>query len=558
MHERTRPKTNEIDSMKKLSPSTLVFPPAWAALATLRCARLALRRRCFRLFLLLALPCAALAQSPAPDSFNPGEGAEVLAIAVQPDGKIVVGGPFSGLDRINGDGTLDTNFNVVANGPATSLVLQADGKIVVGGEFTTLAGQNRNYIGRLNADGTLDTSFNPGAGGAYGVYCLALQADGKILVGGFFGTLGGQNRDNIGRLNADGTLDTNFNAAVGEYYPEVDALAVQTDGKILVGGQFTTLNGQTRTNFGRLSADGTLDTSFDPGAPVGSVDSLAVQPDGKILVGGFTRLNPDGTVDPSFNPQVSVYARSLALQADGKIVVGGQFTTLAGQSRTNLGRLNTDGTLDVSFNAGATGPYGRVSCLAVQADGKILVGGRFATLGGQSRINIGRLNNTGPATQGLTFDGSTLSWMRGGSTPEVWRTRFEYSSNGASWTNLGTGTRIPGGWQLTGLAIPIDATVRARGFVASSASSWFVEQTLAVAQTPPVILVHDPDFGVRSNQFGFNTHALSGQAVVIETSTDFVTWTPLQTNLVTGSGVFFFTDAQSGRFPRRFYRARLQ
>ena len=142
--------------------------------------------------------------------------------------------------------------------------------------FTTLGGggtgtTTRNHIGRLNADGSLDTSFDPGANGA--VYALAVQADGKILVGGYFTTLGGggtgtTTRNYIGRLNADGSLDTSFDpGANGAVY----ALAVQADGKILVGGDFTTLGGggtgtTTRNHIGRLNADGSLDTSFDPGA----------------------------------------------------------------------------------------------------------------------------------------------------------------------------------------------------------------------------------------------------------------------------------------------------
>src|SRR5437899_11448690 len=109
----------------------------------------------------------------------------------------------------------------------------------------------------------------------------------------------------------------------------------------------------------------------------------------------------------------------MAVQADGKILVGGYFSTLGGQSRNYIGRLNADGTLDTSFDPGADNA---VNSLAVQADGKILVGGFFTTVGGQSRNYIGRLNNTGPATQSLTFDGSTLTWMRGGTSPEVWRT----------------------------------------------------------------------------------------------------------------------------------------
>src|SRR5207249_3156817 len=98
------------------------------------------------------------------------------------------------------------SFNPGANSSVYCFALQADGKILVGGGFTTLGGQNRNYIGRLNSDGTLDATFNPGANGW--VYSLAMQADGKILVGGNFRSLGGQSRNFIGRLNPDGTLDT--------------------------------------------------------------------------------------------------------------------------------------------------------------------------------------------------------------------------------------------------------------------------------------------------------------------------------------------------------------
>ncbi|MEK7675733.1 MAG: immunoglobulin domain-containing protein, partial [Verrucomicrobiota bacterium] len=399
--------------------------------------------------LALALPAAA--QLPTPDSFNPG-----------------------------------------ANDQVNSLAVQADGKILVGGSFATLGGQSRNCIGRLNADGTLDTSFNPGANDR--VNSLAVQADGKILVGGYFDKLGGQSRNCIGRLNADGTLDTSFNLGANYW---VYSLSAQSDGKILVGGSFTTLGGQSRNFIGRLNADGTLDTSFDPGASY-TVASLVVQADQKILVGGgFTtlggesrtnigRLNADGTLDPSFNPGANGWVYSLAVQTDGKILVGGYLSTLGGKSRTNIGRLNADGTLDPSFNPGAND---WVDSLAVQADGKILVGGYFTTLGGQSRTSIGRLNNTGPATQNLTYDGSTIAWTRGGSSPEVWRTTFEHSANATDWTSLGAGTRIAGGWQLTGLSLLPNGIMRARGYVTGgfcNGSGWFVE-TMTMIGAPVII-----------------------------------------------------------------------
>lgn len=349
-----------------------------------------------------------------------------------------------------------------------SLAVQADGKILVGGIFTTLGGQSRIGIGRLNADGTLDTSFNPGAD-SY-VNSLAVQPDGKILVGSYLGTLI--------RLNADGTLDTSFNPRPNG---SVRAVGLQADSRILVAGEFTVLGGQVRNNLGQLNADGTLDTSFNPGA-YHTVRTLALQTDGKILVGGtygmLRRINADGTPDTSFNPGANSTVSSLAAQADGKILAGGEFTGLGGQSRNHIGRLNADGTLDTSFNPGANDP---VRSLAVQADGKILVGGHFNILDGQSRNYIGRLNNTGPASQSLTFDGSTLTWMRAGTSPEAWRTTFEYSPDGASWTNLGAGIRITGGWQLTGLALATNTTFLARGYAVGgwgNNSGWFVESSI--------------------------------------------------------------------------------
>ncbi len=129
-------------------------------------------------------------------------------------------------------------------------------------------------------------------------------------------------------------------------------------------------------------------------------------------------------------------------------------------------------------------------CLAVQADGKILVGGEFTTLGGQPRNYIGRLNNTAPATQSLTYDGSTLTWLRGGTSPEVWRTTFDASTNsGTDWFGLGAGTRISGGWQLTGVSLPAVWTIRARGFVTGgefNGSAWFVETNL-VTSAPLIV-----------------------------------------------------------------------
>jgi len=456
------------------------------------------------LLILSLLPSALLrAQSPAVDDFNPGPNGAVYSLAVQGEGEILVGGyfgrlggqPRSSIGRVHDNGTVDTTFELRGASPlfyVYALATQPDGKVLMGGTFWMLGGQLHRSLARLNTNGTPDASFNSGSDGA--VNSLALQADGKILVGGTFTNLCDQPRRRIGRLNADGTLDTSFNPGTdGTVY----SVAEQADGKILVGGAFTNLCGQTRRLLGRLNADGTLDASFNPGAGGTSayIGSLMVQADGKILVGGYfdmlggqtrsniARINVDGTLDASFNPGTggnSAYVASLVAQADGKILVGGSFTNLCGQTRKRIGRLNADGTLDPSFNPEASAIAAFVGSLAVQTNGKILVGGFFTALGGQPRSGVGRLNNTEPATQNLTSGGSIITWLRGGTSPEVWRTTFEHSPDGSNWTHLGDGVRIPGGWQLTNVVVPPANTIRARGFVSGSGvNAWFVESQIS-------------------------------------------------------------------------------
>ncbi len=461
----------------------------------------------------LAAAFRCLAQSPTVDSFNPGADNEIYTIAPQADDKMLLGGYFlnlggqacSYLGRLNTQGTFDPTFNAGIDSAVSCLAVQDDGKIVLGGDFSTLKGQSRLRIGRLNPDGSLDASFNPGAGGS--VNCLAVQADGKIVVGGHFTSLGGQTRNNLGRLNADGTLDTAFNpGATKPSYTSVNSLALQPDGSILVGGSFTSLGGQARTNIGRLNGNGSVDVDFNPGAGdfYSGVAAIAVQSNGKILVaGGFTtlagqmvtnigRLKADGALDPFFNSGANSGVTCLALLADGRILAGGAFTNLAGATRTLIGRLNEDGTADPAFNPAASGgtypfygPY--MNCIAVQADGKILLGGRFTTLAGQTRTNIGRLASTEVAVQNLVFDGSSITWLRDGIIPEVWRTRFDACTNGLDWFNLGSAVRIPGGWQVSGLMLPTNATIRVRGFVTGghgNSSSWSVENMVG----PPAVI----------------------------------------------------------------------
>jgi uncharacterized delta-60 repeat protein len=514
---------------------------------------------------------ALIAQSPLPDDFNPGADYRVSALALQPDGKILivgVAGESSGrVARLNPDGTIDDGFkpSVTSSGGAGwglwgQIALSADENILLGGHFANVNGQPRTNLARFSAAGTLDSEFISQAVGdsAYpdGMTALLLQSDGKILVGEACAWCPGA----LVRLDTDGRKDSAFLVSSLAYGPET--MAMQEDGKILVGGVFDKIGGQSRTKLARLNPDGTLDPSFTP-AIDGPVRPIAVQADGKILITGIfnsvagqahtnlARLNPDGTVDAAFHADVNSWVFWMAQQTDGKIVLGGQFTRVNGQSRVGLARLHPDGTLDHEFSPGVDG-NGLVYSVAIQVDGKILVGGDFTTLGGLSRKNLGRLNNTGPATQSLEFDGSTVRWLRGGTSPEVWRTTFDVSIDGVSWKSLGAGRRIPGGWELSNISIPAGSTIRTRGFVAGGGwGEGLVEARVLVnAVTRPKI---DIDGSLRSGSaFGFNITGNRGQTITVEASSNLMQWLPIWTNVLADTPTFFSESREQQR--TRFYR----
>src|SRR5262249_17717925 len=146
-----------------------------------------------------------------------------------------------------------------------ALALQLDDKILLSGYFTFINGTNRNRIARLNTDGSLDSSFDPGTGANNYVYPVAAQPDGKVLIGGNFTFINETNRNRVARLNIDGSLDTTFDPGDGPS-DQVNCLALQTDGKVVIGGNFTRINNTNRNYIARLNADGSLDDGFNPGA----------------------------------------------------------------------------------------------------------------------------------------------------------------------------------------------------------------------------------------------------------------------------------------------------
>src|SRR6202011_1327962 len=292
-----------------------------------------------------------------------------------------------GAAAVRGQSALD-GFDPNANGTVRVVVAQPDGKILIGGEFTSLAPNGgtavaRNYIARLNADGTLDTAFNPSANNF--VLIIAVQADGQILAGGTFTSIGGQTRNSMARLDAVTGAADSFNPSANGF---VQGIAVQIDGKILAGGAFTFIGGQTRNRMARLDPVTGAADSFDPNAS-GIVRSIVVQTDGKILasgdfngansIGGQTRnyiarLDATTGLADSFNPNADNVVNSIAVQADGRVVAGGFFTTIGGPTRNRIARLDAVTGLADSFDPNANNV---VYSIAVQQDGKILAGGSF-------------------------------------------------------------------------------------------------------------------------------------------------------------------------------------
>jgi len=297
-------------------------------------------------------------------SFNPDFDTDntLKTLLVQPDGKILIGGGYvkdgafiNSIFRLNSDGSKDTGFNpgTGAKGNILSISFQTDGKIIIGGYFSEYNGTAIENIARLNSDGSLDTTFNPGNNINGGVWTTAIQSDGKILVGGTF-------LKTIVRLNTDGSLDANFNSAIKNIF--CLATAVQTDGKIIIGGSYSGSNNIDERSINRLNSDGSIDSSFDKGTgPDGYICTISLQSDGTIIIGGdfdnydgteinsIACLNKDGSLDTKFNPGASINPlstiKSSIIQPNGKIIISGDFTSYNNIGRNRIVRLEGNDNL---------------------------------------------------------------------------------------------------------------------------------------------------------------------------------------------------------------------
>ncbi len=272
------------------------------------------------------------------------------------------GVPRNYIARLNTDGSLDTTFNpgTGANTTIFSGLVMLETKIVIWGNFTSYNGVARNRIARLNTDGSLDTTFNPGVGANSSVYTALIQPSSKLLIAGNFTSYNSTAITRIARINSNGSLDTTFNPGLGATGIDPNTnyianMATQADGKIIIAGWFTSYNGVTRNRIARINTDGSLDTTFDPGVGTDSGIYLAtVQIDNKILITGpfnsyngtarnyIARLNTDGSLDTTFDPlpgaNYLIYGSTV--QFDDKILIYGYFTSYNGIPKYYIARIN--------------------------------------------------------------------------------------------------------------------------------------------------------------------------------------------------------------------------
>ncbi|MBK6726498.1 MAG: delta-60 repeat domain-containing protein [Xanthomonadales bacterium] len=394
---------------------------------------------------------------------------EVRALATDAAGNVYVGGNFTEVNgqtrtflvrlSTSGSGALDPVWNPQVLGSVNAVILDGFGNVLVGGIFSTIGAVSRPHIARLSSAGAglVDPIWNPSPDGV--VTEIALGPAGSVLVAGGFGNIGGQARVNLAKVSesgaglADPTWDPGLAANA-----QIDALATDGSGRVYVGGYFTTIGGATRPNLARLSGSGTgAADAWAPGAG-GFVLDVAIGPDGMIYavgdfvvvngsmyVNGIARFSPTtADVDPNWRPlttgsspmvvnfaadgdaliggafrsiegqeaagfvRIDAAAPNVVLaastdqpgsgmavlrQADGGLVVGGRFWKVGSVLRNGLARFRPDGALDLDWDPAPNGSI--VYALAQDASGRVYIGGDFTTIGGAARSRLARYAWTG-------------------------------------------------------------------------------------------------------------------------------------------------------------------
>ncbi len=450
------------------------------------------------------------------ESFNPGTGVcpnswshgVVQAIARQADGRILVGGDFRefngvpcpGLVRLMPGGAVDPSFTATFlsgfyRPRVKRLVLQADGKVL-----SVVGGTGADFLVRLNANGSLDSDFGSAVAEPGEIEGLLLQADGGVLVAGRFDTLKGVGRTNLARINPDGSVAAALpvHLTVAGEPGWITAMASDAGEKLLIGGTFDTVNGVTRHNLARVDTNGVLDINF--AAP------------------GFTNALSD---------VLGVNLRTLVIQADGKAVVGGSVWQFDGEVLPILARLNLNGSRDTTFSVALSnsfyGPVPQVTVMLWQPDNRLLIAGQFTHVNGIFRRNLARLH----------ADGSLDPSFQSG---EI-ETEFYDSA-------------------LDDLVHALVLQPDGQLLVGGEFSELDGQTSCGIARLNGIKLCVEPLVWNGNGPWQIRFTGTTGAHYSVLASSDLIQWTLIGVAVETTPGTFAITDPDSVLQPRRFYQLR--
>lgn len=340
--------------------------------------------------------------------------------------------PIHNLALLNTNGIIDSSFNAGTGpdpvffdyGPHPEMICeQPDGKIIIVGSFTSFNGSSQNRIVRIHPNGSIDSTFKIGSGADNRVFCVKLQADGKILVGGIFTVFNDLPASNLVRLNPNGSVDTSFNIGKGFEYKIssgtqqsscITAIELQED-KILVGGFFNRFIGLVKNTMVRLNANGSLDNALTISENMsgGTLQKIVYHPGtNRIYIGGYIsdfsgvvttkvlRLYPDGSTDTTYNsPGLTGFEalseiNDFVLLPDGKLLVAGLFAI---SGCNDLARFNPDGTCDTTFHFTTFLYSNKVNSIVPSGTGEIYASGDFSWVNNESisKGSIVKLLNNG-------------------------------------------------------------------------------------------------------------------------------------------------------------------
>lgn len=367
-----------------------------------------------------------LLDRPNVDIVGRGDVYASLALA---DGSVLFGGHFQQVDGVprqslfkrRPDGTLDPDWHPAVDGYVYAFAADAAGNVYVGGYFTTIGGQVRRNLAKLSASGAgaVDQDWNPSPDSS--VAALAIDAAGNVYVGGNFTAIGGRARPNLAKLAGDrfGVADPDWNPAPDN---DVNAIVLDTNGNLFVGGRFHRIGGQGHMKVAKLSAGGTgaVDAAWAPSlvVPEAVVNALVLDRAGHLFIGGsFHRVNTlerdsvaklsasgTGVVDADWKPSVDGEILTMVIDAGGDICIGGRFVAAGGLPRRSLARLSASGSgaVDPDWNPS---PDDLVETVTIAADGTIYIGGWFETFAGLPRLGLAVV-----LPDGTTGDAMDAEW----------------------------------------------------------------------------------------------------------------------------------------------------